>query len=87
MSRDLGGIVLAVGVEGHHGSGLVLQGVPEPGPQSGAFACVGPLDEDPRACGFGLGGGVVGRAVVHDQDGKEIRRAPATTAAIRGPSW
>ena len=69
--RDLGGIVLAVGVEGHHGRGLVLQGVPEPGPQSGTFARVRPLDEDRRAGRFGLGGGVVGRAVVDDHDGKE----------------
>ena len=74
--RDLGGIVLAVGVEGHHGRRTVLEGVPEPGPERGPLACVRPLDEDRRACSLGLSRGVVGRAVVDDHDGQD-RRAPA----------
>ena len=66
--RDLGGIVLSIGVEGHHGRRSVLEDVPEPGPQRCTLACIGPLDEDRRAGRLCLGRGVVRRAVVDDHD-------------------
>ena len=66
--RDLRGIVLAVGVEGDDRRRAVFEGVPEPGPERGALAGVRSLDEDGGAGRLGLDRGVVGRAVVDDDD-------------------
>ena len=71
---DLGGVVLAVGVEGDDRRRVVRERVPEAGAQGRAFARVRVLDEDGGARGLRLGGGVVGRAVVDDDDGQVQRR-------------
>ena len=94
--RDLRGIVLAVGVEGDDRRRAVFEGVPEPGPEGGALAGVRSLDEDDGAGRLGLGRGVVGRAVVDDDDrqvaarGLDDRRDPRVLPGSPGSarrSW
>ena len=68
---DLGGIVLAVGVEGHDRHGATLERVAEAGAQRGTLAGVGTLREDRRTRRLGRGRRVVGRAIVHDDDRQE----------------
>ena len=84
--RDLGRVVLAVGVERDDGLAALLEGVAEPAPQRRALAGVGDLAQDGRAGRLGLRGRVVGRAVVDDDD-RQVGPRASTTAAIRGPSW
>ena len=79
--------MLAVGVERDDRLGAVLERVPEAGPQRRALARVGDLAQDRRPGRLGLGGRVVGRPVVDDDDRQEGPRTAATTVAMRGPSW
>jgi hypothetical protein len=60
--------VLAVGVEGEDGVVALGQRSFEAEAERRALALVRPLFDDRRACGACLFGGVVGRAVVDDQD-------------------
>ena len=66
--RDLGRVVLAVGVERDDGRGALLEGVAEARPQRRALAGVRELAQDGGAGRLGLGRRVVGRAVVDDDD-------------------
>ena len=66
--RDLVRVVLAVGVEGDDRLGSGVEGVPEAATQGRALAGVGDLAQDGRPGGLGDRGGVVGRAVVDDDD-------------------
>ena len=66
--RDLGGVVLSVGVERDDRIGAGIDGVPEALAQRGALALVRKLADDVRAGGLGLRGGVIGGPVVHDDD-------------------
>ena len=63
--------MLAVGIERDDRRATLVERVSEPSPQGGALAGVGVLDEDGRAGRLGLGGGVVGGAVVDHDDGEE----------------
>ena len=67
--------MLAVGVERDDGRGALLQRVAEAGAQCRSLARVRDLDEDGRPGRLGLGGSVVGRAVVDDDDRQEGPRA------------
>ena len=58
-ARDLGRVVLAVGVERHDGRGARREGVPEAAPQRRALAGVGDLAQDGRPGRLGDGRGVV----------------------------
>ena len=69
--RDLGRVVLAVGVERDDGHGAVLQGVAEAGAQCRALARIRDLAQDDGPGRLGLRRRVVGRAVVDDDDGQE----------------
>ena len=74
-ARDLGRVVLAVGVERDDRFGALLERMPEAGPQRRALARVGDLAQDRRAGRLGLRGGVVGRPVVDDHDRQMDARA------------
>ena len=74
---DLRGVVLTVRVEGDDRRRVVRQRVPEAGAQGRALARVRALDEDGGAGGLRLAGGVVGRAVVDDDD-RQVQRARPT---------
>ena len=79
--RDLGRVVLAVGVERHDRRRAAVERVPEAGPQRRALAGVRDLAQDGRAGRLGAGGRVVGRAVVDDDDRQVARGPPSTTGA------
>ena len=63
--------MLAVGVERDDGRRAVLERVAEAGPERRALAGVRDLAQDGRAGRLGLGGRVVGRAVIDDDDRQE----------------
>ena len=73
--RDLGRVVLAVGVERDDGRGALLQGVAEAGAQGRSLARVRDLPQDDGPGRLGLRRRVVGRAVVDDDDWQEGPRA------------
>ncbi len=72
--RDLGRIVLAVGVERHDRGRPRLERVAEPGAQRGALPGIRLLAEDDRPGRFRPIRGVVSRTVVDDDD----RQVPAS---------
>ncbi len=67
-ARDLVGVVLAVRVQREDGVPALVEREPEPRPERGALALVGDLADHPCPGGLRHRGGVVGRAVVDDED-------------------
>ena len=84
--RDLGRVVLAVGVERQDRVGAVVERPAEAGPERGALALVRPLLDDGRAGLAGPVGRVVGRAVVDDDDRQVLERAADDGARSAAPS-
>src|SRR3989304_5726125 len=70
--RQLGRVVLAVAVEGHHREGAVGDRSREAGPQRGPLAPVGVLREDGGAGGRGAPRRRVRGSVVDDED-RQVR--------------
>ena len=66
--RDLGRVVLTIGIERDDGCGAVVQRVAEASAQGRTLARIGNLAKDRRTGRLGLGGRVVGRPVVDDDD-------------------
>ncbi len=72
--RDLGRVVLAIGVERHDRGRSRIERVAEPGPQRRALAGIRLLAQDHRSGRTGAFRGIVGRTVVDDHD----RQVPAS---------
>ena len=74
--------MLAVAVERDDRVEALLERPAEPGPERGALALVGPLDQDIRTGAFGERGGGIRRAIVDDENRQVGERAASRLAEM-----